>query len=145
MKPNVSLNIWQEIATYWSQCRFPPLECPWRYRLLLAEENICEALFVPRIKLEYSISMDLFEGNVWYHHDGSLQTVRYEIFEYHEGSRRARLPIVHKSHYFHNHHGICKHLHGGVHVRALVVTVALTVFRGSVLEIGKYFIGWILS
>ena len=25
--------------TYWSQCHFPPLECPWRYRLLLAEEN----------------------------------------------------------------------------------------------------------
>ena len=102
---------------------------------------------------------DLFDGNVWYNHDGSLQTLRYEIFEYHEGSRRARLPIVHISHYFHNHHGTTivhkshnfdnhpgegKHLHGGVHVRALVVTVALTVFRGSVLEIGKYFIGWIL-
>ena len=27
-----------------------------------------------------------------------------------------------------------RHLHGGVHVRALVVTVASTVFRGSVLE-----------
>ena len=33
-----------------------------------------------------------------------------------------------------SYHKMSRHLHGGVHVRALVVTVASTVFRGSVLQ-----------
>ena len=28
-----------DLWAYWSQCRFPPPECPWRYRLLLAENK----------------------------------------------------------------------------------------------------------
>ena len=28
-----------DLWAYWSRCRFPPPECPWRYRLLLAENK----------------------------------------------------------------------------------------------------------